>query len=277
MKFSERVGAKEVTNFLQIGDMDASLRNSIWNLIQEFLPLSPARTGQDDINRRGIYVKIWSEFLSLKIDDTPATNSLCRSELLIMYDNFKWYEVYDFLEFILINFHSVNGKELANSILEKERSGYRFIGDILVSISDSFEIETVSSVLLIRDYFSGAREHLLSAYKLFSKKLDPDYRNAIKEAISAVESAAKIISGSEKATLAEAVQSIDKIHRMHPAFRESILKLYGWTSDEKGVRHSFYDSILSIDEADAHFMLVICASIVNFLISKYTNTRIESR
>lgn len=44
-------------------------------------------------------------------------------------------------------------------------------------------------------------------------------------------------------------------------------KLYGYTSDEDGVRHPILDEV-SVDEADARFMIVTCSAFVNFLVAK---------
>ena len=44
-------------------------------------------------------------------------------------------------------------------------------------------------------------------------------------------------------------------------------KLYGYTSDEGGIRHSLLEQS-SIDEAEAKFMIVACSAFVNFCIQR---------
>lgn len=56
---------------------------------------------------------------------------------------------------------------------------------------------------------------------------------------------------------------------MHPAFKESFKKLYGYASDEKGVRHALLEDPAKVDEADAHFMLITCSAFVNFTVQRY--------
>jgi hypothetical protein len=118
------------------------------------------------------------------------------------------------------------------------------------------------------DRFAPVAEHVRTALELYSKKPQPDYRNSIKESISAVESAAKIITGLPNATLGEAIKQIDQRHSLHESFKKGILRLYGYTSDKGGIRHSLTDST-NIDEADARYMLVSCSAFANYLISRY--------
>ena len=102
---------------------------------------------------------------------------------------------------------------------------------------------------------------------LLGQKPTPDYRNSIKEAISAVESAVKCIAGSAGGGLDSALRRLDKRTAIHQALKAGFLSLYGFTSDEDGIRHAILDeSNVGYDEAK--FMLVACSAFVNFLTSK---------
>jgi hypothetical protein len=76
---------------------------------------------------------------------------------------------------------------------------------------------------------------------LYADRKTPDYRNSVKESISAIEAVAKIISGKDKTDLAAALKIIDANKPMHEAFKQVRQKVYGHTSDAKGVRHAFLD------------------------------------
>src|SRR5262249_8208554 len=84
-----------------------------------------------------------------------------------------------------------------NFVLEREMSGYRFVSGILTPISDKIETDGIEAAMAAAEGagLSGARMNLAAALELLGKRPTPDYRNACKEAISAVESAAKLISG----------------------------------------------------------------------------------
>jgi hypothetical protein len=94
-------------------------------------------------------------------------------------------------------------------------------------------------------------------------------RNAIKEAISAVEGALKVTTGREKGDLRDALPEFEaKYGQLHKAFRGAIEKLYAYTSDEKGVRHSLLEDDAKVDLDDARFMVVACSALCNFLVAR---------
>ena len=71
-----------------------------------------------------------------------------------------------------------------------------------------------------------------------SDRKNPDYRNSIKESISAVESICKIIAEDEKTTLAKALTKLKKRIEIHGSLEEGFKKIYGYTSDADGIRHA---------------------------------------
>jgi hypothetical protein len=85
--------------------------------------------------------------------------------------------------------------------------------------------------------------------------------------MSAVESAVRIITGDHKATLGDALKKLDSVKALHPALMQAMGKLYGYTSDEGGIRHSLID-FSKVDEADAKFMIVACSAFMNFCVRR---------
>jgi hypothetical protein len=109
--------------------------------------------------------------------------------------------------------------------------------------------------------------HIQTALDLFSKRPDPDYRNAIKEAISAIESIALQMSGKKGAGLGHALGALERKAPLHGALRSAFDKLYGYTSDESGIRHAMIeDSKVGFEEAK--YMIVACSAFVNYLAAK---------
>lgn len=105
--------------------------------------------------------------------------------------------------------------------------------------------------------------------KFLSDRDNPNYRNSIKESISAVEAICKIIAKDSKATLGKALDIIEKSLKvsMHPALKVAFDKLYGYTSTTEGIRHALMD-LPKLDFEDAKFMLVACSAFINYLIVK---------
>jgi hypothetical protein len=111
----------------------------------------------------------------------------------------------------------------------------------------------------------GARAHLrLAAEALTAGR----YGDSVRESVHAVESTTRVLSKDSKATLAEALNELKSKLGMHPAFKKGLLSLYGYSSDEAGIRHSLLEHDARVDMHDALFMLGACASFVTFLIGK---------
>ena len=98
---------------------------------------------------------------------------------------------------------------------------------------------------------------------------NPDYENSIKESISAVEALCCIITGQKKATLGEAIKRLkDSGVYIHQSMVEAFSKLYGYTSNEPGIRHGSID-FTNAPAEDARYMLVSCSAFINYLIEKW--------
>jgi hypothetical protein len=73
-----------------------------------------------------------------------------------------------------------------------------------------------------------------------------------------------VISGNPKATLGDALKAIERNGKVHPALKDAFLKLYGYTSDEGGIRHAMLEEP-TLTVADAKFFLLSCTSFINYL------------
>jgi hypothetical protein len=86
-----------------------------------------------------------------------------------------------------------------------------------------------------------------------------------KGGISAIESIVKQIFA--KITAEGALKELSKNIDIHKALQSGFIKLYGYSSDEDGIRHPILDQP-NVGFAEAKFMIVSCSAFVNFLISK---------
>jgi len=99
-----------------------------------------------------------------------------------------------------------------------------------------------------------------------SDRKSPDYRNSIKESISAVESLVQKTVG-KKGTLGQLIEKIEEHFELHKALKKSFRELYGYTSDKDGIRHAMLDEP-NLDFEDAKFMLVTCSAFINYVNGK---------
>ncbi|MGN8151767.1 hypothetical protein ACTJK5_05780 [Agrobacterium sp. 22094] len=94
------------------------------------------------------------------------------------------------------------------------------------------------------------------------------WADSIRESIHAVESVARTIAAGTS-TLGPALTEIEKQLGMHPALKSGFGSIYGFTSDDSGIRHALLDKgDAKVDEVDAMFMLGACSAFVTYLVQK---------
>lgn len=162
-------------------------------------------------------------------------------------------------------FHQTQLRRSVIQHLEQESSAYMLIGNDFAERMNEVEVESVETALSSEE--DAVQVHFQEALKKLSDRHNPDYRNSIKESISAVESACKKLTGDQSGDLNRALQKLNAQKPFHPAFKQSLEKLYAWTSDESGIRHSIKDAP-TVTKADAQFMLVACSAFVNYLFAR---------
>ena len=280
--FSHKYGYKPIKSIMQVKSIDEDLRNSLWNVVHIYylssLELRYDLEATPNAKMRILCIFLWRDYFKEPIDTIPVMCAEAIKYLRNYFFSCEWYEVYDFLQFLatvdLDEEHSRNFKELCNSMLKRELSGYRFIGDIIAPITSEQEIAEIEEALTNKDSLQPITIHLQSALNLLSDKESPDYRNSIKESISAIETICKLITKNKKASLSQAMKVITKKIELHSDLQEAFYKLYGYTSDAEGIRHSLMDKP-DLDFEDAKFMLVTCSAFVNYLKVKAAKAKIK--
>lgn len=272
--FSERMGHKKIRDQVQAEDMDQALRNGLWNVLYPDY-LRPMELGvifgSDDWEVSDLIVRLWNDFFKRPVSELDNFRHRAYEFLEKYFNSCAWNEVYDLMEFIVNNYsdrtknHTFQTK--CNSILERELSAYRFIDGILTPISSEEEMREIEKAIELTDRFKPVATHLKRALELLSDRESPDYRNSIKESISAVEAISCLVTSNAKATLGQALKEIEQKGALHSALKQAFSSLYGYTSDAGGIRHALLDET-SLDFDDAKFMLVACSAFINYLKAK---------
>jgi hypothetical protein len=272
--FSKRYSYQE-KKLKKIDEIDETVKNRIWNLFLKLVESMRKVVGDDRL-----IVKIWDEFFKGRIDELKllSMSYLGRGEIKYQTSSIKdkffqleWYRYYDFLEYLMKTeipqtFRDIIAKE-ANKIFEEENIGCKIIDNLVVPIIGEEEIKEIETAQKVDDRYEKVKIHLQKALELYAKRSQPDYKNSIKESISAIEALARIVTNNPSATLGDLTKELS----IHPAFRDGLNKIYGWTSDEGGIRHSQkdYKDYLESGEDEARFMLVLAHAFVNYIIKKY--------
>lgn len=114
---------------------------------------------------------------------------------------------------------------------------------------------------------TGAKAHLREAAAALNSS---DFAGCIRASMHAVESAARQIDPAASKTLAPALTSLKKKGKIkHDALHDAFKKLYGYTSDEQGIRHALLDKeSADVGLHEAMFMYTACVGFVDYLRAK---------
>lgn len=264
-RFSERVGAVDSHKSIQLEDMDAALKNSLWNEIYSIY--------EDEKFPPWVRVasSVAKDIYKIPVDTIGVTSAKALQWLRSRFFDGAWHETYDIVEYlhnqeqskakaipVSLAQYSESARKATtltrrhNHALERELSGYRFINNVLTPVANFVEVEAIENAIsnLESEGMDAAQTHIAAALAFLGQKPNPDYRNSIKESISAVEALVNRIAGTEGNGVAVAIERISAKAPIHGALKSALKKLYGDTSDENGIRHSLMDeSSIGYDEA----------------------------
>lgn len=261
--------------------MDDDLRNGLWNAFYRVF-IRPHEVDDCMYLLENFLMALWDELLKLPLDRMPSLQLVCAETRNYFFGSWKWYQVYDFLEYVAQTGCSPDSGAfreftmLCNEVLRREVAGYRFIGDKIAPIIDETALNEIADATNHAKIagIKGAGHHLEAAVAMLADRQNPDYRNSIKESISAVESICCVISGCPKAPLGQSIKEVQRRVNLHSALEKGFLCIYGYTSDEGGIRHAILDET-NVDFEDAKYMLVACSAFVNYLIVKAEKAGIQ--
>lgn len=270
-QFSKRYGYIPLERAFQREFVDNDLRTMLWNVLNIFIwqQYESGNQRYSKVTRDidDLVTRLWLHFFNKDIDELPQFSNSRYEEgayggLKSFFMSCMWYQVYDFIEAVAADesgLVSEGARRAINGVLEKQNSAYRLVENQIVEITDKNEIQSIEAALSLSDV--PIKTHLNAALRMLSDKEAPDYRNSVKESISAVEAACRLVSADESATLGAALK---RINALHPAMSKAFAQLYGYTSDASGIRHALMDQS-TVSYADAKFMLVICSAFVSYL------------
>jgi hypothetical protein len=131
----------------------------------------------------------------------------------------------------------------------------------ICGITNKEEIKEVETALQFP--LEAVRAHIQTSLDLFANKQNPEYRNSIKESISAVEALCRIITKDPKATLGKALDKIEHEKKivLPQSLKQAFDKLYGYTSSADGIRHGLTEDP-DLKQDEARFFLIAFSAFV---------------
>lgn len=284
--FSQRYGYSLIVD-LEIEDFPDSLRAGLWDattmtFFRDIYAKSIASGGPYFSSCfQEITAQIWFHFFRMSVDERSKHPDLAYNYIRDSFYSSSFHRAYDFIEFMAqlkvagdLCRIKAGGREYAkfcNTIFARERAAVRFSELQLVQITDEEELKEISSAVE-GEAPENAKIHIRRAAQLFSDRTTPDYRNSIKESISAVESIVSYIVGQKTYGVAKPLRMATEDLALHPALRDGFEKLYAFSSDAGGIRHALLDQE-EVRQADARYMLTACSAFVNYLVTLKAESR----
>lgn len=269
--FSQRSGLEPTPPQLQLGEVSDDLRR----LIHYYLGLEIDRessSGYDRTYFHGKWDRVATDFhvVFLKQDAESYENSPydLKKTLGAVARRAKIGFLFDLVEFFAR--HQLCSKELKSDLADAftmARSAYRIVDGQIIAIGSAEQGQAFQNALASADAVGAdaARKHLIAAGLALRTS---DWAGSVRESIHSVEAMALRLA-PDAPTLGPALNALEKRGHLHGGLKAAFGSLYGYTSDEEGVRHALvFKQEAQVDEADALFMLGACASFVSYLIAR---------
>ena len=286
MKFSDRYGYTTPPSVLVVECLPKEVENAICSVLDDLRQILATITDRrihEEYKDEGLtYTKLevsaWRYFLHERKNDLEIYNGRCQEVMTeYMQGSYPWFEKLNLLEFLIdeLKEYAETAREdyyrkLVGIIVARLNTsfkdlyyGYQIVDYRVVPITDSLELESIQSA--IDGCRDNVRVHIEAALSHYAKRPEPDYRNSIKESISAVECLCREITG--ESTLDRAIPKLQtKGVHLNPQFEEGLKRMYYYTNDQRsGIRHALLDDAYVPTIAEAKYMLVICSAFVNYL------------
>ena len=279
--FSHRMGYSPTDDSFVRERMTVELQNAICNCYDDFkVNVEKVYYTSTDVYQE-MERYLWRYFLNQKISD--FSNGYSYKAVLkgvILDVSYPWFKKLDVIEASLDYLYDMSSQftyyrgvidnlvESLNFEFERLNFAYRIIDKQIVEVTAEEEIVSIKKAL--EENKDSVREHLTNALKLCSKRPVGDYRNSIKESISAVEVICRKKTGERD--LGKALSKLEKNGVIIPQMLKTAFNnLYAYTNDKvTGIRHALMDDegTYTPGSDEAIFMIVSCSAFINYLNKK---------
>ena len=274
LTFSQRYGYEPLPEPMRLEHISDDLRREIWNALREFLH-HDAHMPYFSSTVKKFIERVLGKVLKTPEDEIPTDYSRATDTFKSILFQEKFNRFLDFVQIVINDkaFSEVFADRIAKSFegcsaaywLDTSSRPFR----VCPRSSQEQGAATQQAIETLRESgMEGALTHLSQAAEHIKAQ---QFADSIADSIHAVESVARRIDPRASKTLDPALDSLKGTGVLkHMAFIEAFKKLYGYTSDEQGIRHALLDKDspdVGLDEAV--FMFGACASFAAYLVNKH--------
>lgn len=271
--FSQRTGLAPIPPQLKLGEVSAELRRLLYYYIgleidRESYEVPYASIVLNDKWRRvamDLHVILYKQHPD-NFDFGTYEN---KERLKGIIERTEIGDLFDLVEFLVRHrgCSNVLKHELADAFVSA-RAAYRIVDNqYIAAIGTEEQAAAFERAIAETDAKNAttARKQLIAAGVALR---NGDWAGSVRESIHAVEAVAvRLAPGTD--TLGAALKVLEQRGHLHGGLKAAFGKLYGYSSDEEGVRHALvFGEEAKVDETDALFMLGACASFVSYLLGR---------
>ena len=271
---------------MRLEKISDDLRREIWNAVRTLLFKYRWHSGfaySFRANGQRFIERVLGRFQKRSEDDVSTVYQEVMDICKNVVTTHKFNRVLDFLEFMIDEQKDL--AEFADTIeglFERHGAAYRLDTSGLhcqfIPCSSKEQGDAVQQAFetLREGDMRGATTHLRDAAGHITAG---QFADSISDSIHAVESAARVLSPKDSKTLNPALDSLERAGVLkHRALKGAFEKLYGYTSDEQGIRHALLDqNTADVGLEEALFMFGACASFAAYLTEKYRQVKESNR
>lgn len=267
--FEQAEGIDALPTQLSRNEISPSLKSKLWLAFYQYADETASRGYGKYISgrMRNAMTSFYVERHGMFAEDVDFEFHVGMPKLRKYFEDKNYAIVLGVVEFLVRRLQETNVPAMVQRSLIQERAAYRLLdGKSLVPLASEEEGKALLMSLskLSEHGLAGGRTHLKAAANAASLG---NYADSVRESMQAIESAARTITGTSK--FSDALTSIEQKRVMHPAFKKGLLALYGYSSDEKGIRHPLLENgDAAVTEDDAILMLGICSSAITFMLAR---------
>lgn len=274
--FSQRNGFAPLPSQLQLGELSAELRALLWAAAYKDFRVCVKDYETRIVDGRWLEI-LRDHFVRVRhgmVDEFTRYASGHEAWLRGEFEHGSLPELFDLVEFLLRH-REISERfrsEAARAFVDAKAAYRVFDGSTIVPVGNTQQAAAIEAAIAAAEAgeAQGVRAHLLRAGEQLRRG---DWAASIRDSIHAVEAVATMLE-PKKSDLAAALAVLEKNGHLHGALKAAFLKLYGFASDEAGVRHALvFSAEAQVDETDALFMLGACASFVTYLLSRQREAR----
>ena len=287
LTFSQAQGYEDLPGPLKLGELPREARTRIRNVFYPHIERAGTFEPGGDYQPHNKFVWVvgppWGtilykkhlDFDHLAIDDWNYSPEHQQQQLRQSIETLPFNKVFDLVQFVLR--HEECPADFIKEMKDAfgfSRLAYTIDAGPPPSIIPSVTVEEGKTILesletLRKAGLGGSAAQLRKAAECINGQ---DWAGSVRESIHAVESVARQLDPKASTTLEPALKSLEGSGTLHPALKSAFTKLYGYTSNEQGIRHALLDQdSANVGMDEAVFMLGACASFSSYLWRKHAS------